>query len=117
MPGYSTSFSGIEIVNDNRDKFKSELEKAIHTALDEIGAKAESYAKSVVPVDTGRLRDSITHKVNDADSSVEVGSDVHYASYVELGTSRMRAQPYLRPSIERHSSEYKSILEQRLSNS
>ena len=28
-----------------------------------------------------------------------VGSPVVYASFVELGTSHMRAQPYLRPAI------------------
>lgn len=29
-----------------------------------------------------------------------VGTNVHYAPYVEFGTSRMRAQPYLRPSAQ-----------------
>lgn len=29
-----------------------------------------------------------------------VGSPVHYAGYVEFGTSRMAAQPYLRPATE-----------------
>jgi phage gpG-like protein len=30
-----------------------------------------------------------------------VGTDVEYAVYVEFGTSRNRAQPYLRPAVER----------------
>lgn len=30
-----------------------------------------------------------------------VGSDVEYAIYVEFGTSRNQAQPYLRPAVER----------------
>lgn len=29
-----------------------------------------------------------------------VGTDVEYSVYVEFGTSRMSAQPYLRPAIE-----------------
>jgi len=30
-----------------------------------------------------------------------VGTDVEYAIYVEFGTSRMQAQPYLRPAVRR----------------
>ena len=31
---------------------------------------------------------------------VYVGSHVEYATYVEFGTSRMSAQPYLRPALD-----------------
>lgn len=53
-------------------------------------------------VRTGRLRGSITFRVGiDALSPfVDVGSSVVYAAYVELGTSRMKARPYLRPALE-----------------
>lgn len=53
-------------------------------------------------VRTGRLRGSITWRVGvDALSPyVDVGSAVTYAAYVELGTSRMAARPYLRPALE-----------------
>lgn len=30
-----------------------------------------------------------------------VGSNVEYAAYVEYGTSRQQAQPYIRPAVER----------------
>ncbi len=46
-----------------------------------------------VPVDTRTLRNSI--KVIDNDS---FGSYVRYAGYVEDGTSRSRAQPYMEPA-------------------
>lgn len=51
---------------------------------------------------TGRLRASITWRPGrDAISPyVDVGSAVVYAPYVELGTSRMAARPYLRPALE-----------------
>lgn len=32
------------------------------------------------------------------DSTYYVGTDVHYAAYVEFGTSKMAAQPFLRPA-------------------
>ena len=70
---------------------------------------AEGYAKLKCPVDTGRLRNSITHATQD---DVEyIGTNVEYAAYVEFGTSRMRARPYLRPACENHADEYKSLVE------
>lgn len=61
-------------------------------------------AKILAPVDTGRLRDSIGHTdTSTADTiSSEIGPTVNYGEFVELGTSRMNAQPYLGPATDRH---------------
>ena len=67
-------------------------EKAKSQALEMIGGMAESYAKKLCPVDTGNLRNSITHQRYDESTEV-VGSNVEYAPYVELGTVRMKARP------------------------
>lgn len=58
-------------------------------------------AKALCPVDTGRLRSSITNTLTtDGDGVVGiVGTDVEYAPYVEMGTSRMPAQPFLLPAL------------------
>ena len=78
-------------------------------ALEVIGGKAEGYAKALCPVDTGRLRNSITHQQMDENTEV-IGTNVEYAPYVELGTSRMGARPYLRPAAENHTAEYRAII-------
>jgi hypothetical protein len=53
-------------------------------------------------VRTGRLRASITWRpgVDDVSPYVDIGSNVLYAPYVELGTRRMAARPFLRPALE-----------------
>lgn len=53
-------------------------------------------------VRTGRLRGSITWRLGqDAESPyADVGSAVFYAPFVELGTSKMAARPFLRPALE-----------------
>lgn len=63
--------------------------------------QVERAAKQLCPVDTGRLRSSITNQVGtDAEGLLAaVGTDVEYAPYVELGTSRMAAQPFLLPAL------------------
>jgi HK97 gp10 family phage protein len=61
-------------------------------------------AKRLVPVDTGTLQGSIgiTEPAHMAGGGVvgAYGTSVEYALHVEFGTSKMSAQPYLRPSVD-----------------
>ena len=72
--------------------------QAMKKALGDIA----SGAKTRAPVDTGALRNSITTQTqgNRDYARGEVGPTVHYGGFVERGTSRTRAQPYLRPSTD-----------------
>lgn len=67
-------------------------------------------------VDTGRLRRSIEGDDNGTDTAY-VGTNVEYAPYVEYGTSRMSARPYLKNTLMNYTDEYKRILEGCLQNS
>lgn len=87
----------------------SEESKAKAQALEMIGGMAESFAKKACPVDTGRLRNSITHAQFDENTEV-IGTNVEYAPYVELGTMRMSARPFLRPAAENHKAEYVAVI-------
>ena len=48
---------------DNSDEVLELSEKAKHRGLEAIGLTAEKYAKKKCPVDTGRLRNSITYAI------------------------------------------------------
>jgi HK97 gp10 family phage protein len=72
-------------------------------------AKGERYAKQMAPVDTGRLRSSISHRLDYEGSGIAgdgpgfvgiVGTNVEYAPHVEFGTVRMGPQAFLRPGVE-----------------
>lgn len=99
---------------DNSAAVLKALEAAKARALEICGEKAESYAKALCPVDTGNLRNSITHFQQGGDEYI--GTAVKYAPFVELGTIRMKARPYLRPAAQDHGDEYKSIIESELKN-
>lgn len=101
-------------ITDNSDEILDALSEQIEQALIAIGLTAESYAKQECPVDTGRLRNSITNAVRTDEKAVYIGTNVEYAAFVELGTSRMKARPYLRPAATEHTAEYKSLAEQAL---
>ena len=79
--------------------YEQRAKKAIIIALRMIAAMIEAEAKRLCPVDTGRLRASITYIVDEGRLTAMAGSNVLYAIYVEMGTIKMSAQPYLRPTL------------------
>ena len=100
----------------HKDEFLAETEAAIVRALERIGLRAERNAKSYCPVDTGRLRNSISHATTD--TRAIIGTNVEYAPYVELGSSKRRTpHPYLKPAVALHVDEYKRIVESELKGS
>lgn len=63
--------------------------------------RTTTAAKRLAPVDTGRLRASIAQEIGGDDDGLvaRVGTNVEYAPYLEFGTSRMSARPFLRPAL------------------
>lgn len=120
---------------DHSGDIISSLGPNIERALEAIGAAAEGYAKNLCPVETGALRNSIAHAVQD--NTVYIGTNVEYAPYVEFGTgphntlgggtlvvpdkdgnprpfAGQRPQPYLKPALADHISEYEAYLKSML---
>ena len=65
--------------------------------------KAEAAAVRLCPVRTGALARTVEGEADDASLAMRLSAgdgQVDYAKYVELGTRRMAAQPYLRPAIQ-----------------
>lgn len=105
---------GVSVEQDNTGQAADGIESAIGVALEEIGLLAENYAARKCPVDTDNLRSSITHEVDAGDNAVYIGTNVEYAPYVELGTSRQGAQPFLRPAASEHGAQYRQVLKKAL---
>ena len=100
----------VTVKQDNTKQVTHGIESAIGVALEKIGLLAEGYAQMKCPVDTGNLRASITHEVDAGGKAVYIGTNVEYGPYVELGTSKQKAQPYLRPAATEHSEQYRQVL-------
>lgn len=58
-------------------------------------------AVRIVPVDTGRLKNSIQFRSDPAQLLARVLTNVVYAPYVEYGTHRAAAQPYMGPAAKK----------------
>lgn len=105
-----------KIKTNNIDQIKAASEQAVRIGLEMCGLQAEAYAIKKCPVDTGRLRGSITHGVIQEELTAFIGTNVEYASYVEYGTSKTAPQPYFKPAINNHKQEYRDIFQYCLEN-
>lgn len=122
-------------VMDKIEKMSENLTIGLYEALGEAGEVVRVDAVSNCPVMTGRLRGSITNKV-DGNCSI-IGTNVEYAPYVEFGTgskgdksvahtskekwtyysggqffttSGQSPQPFLVPALKNNSAKIKEIL-------
>lgn len=126
------------VFNDYSADVLNEFHDAVLRALERCGEQAEGYAKDLAPVDTGNLRNSISHTVDEDEPAVYIGSNTSYAPYVELGTGKYTdggrptpwvyqddngnwhwtagnpAQPFLKPAVADHAQTYRNIIESEL---
>lgn len=99
---------------DNTDEVIAALKNAKKRGLEAIGLTAEGYAKKETPVDTGRLRNSISHATDD--EAAYIGTNVEYAPYVELGARGRKGKHMLQRAATEHSDEYKRLMEDSMKN-
>ena len=105
------------VFNDYSADVLNEFHDAVLRALERCGSEAEGYAKDLCPVDTGNLQNSITNAPDFEERAVYIGTNVEYAGYVELGTAKQPAQPYLKPAVADHAQTYKNIVDDEMKNS
>lgn len=129
-------------IQDNSKEVSAAIKEALLRGLEQCGHAAEEYAKKLCPVDTGNLRNSITHVVDADEPAAYIGTDSEYGPYVELGTGIYaeggggrptpwvyqdakgnwhythgnKAQPFLKPAVADHAPQYRQILEDELKN-
>lgn len=127
-------------IQDHSSEVSAEIKKALLRGLEKCGLVAEGYAKKLCPVDTGNLRNSITHVVDDGEPAAYIGTNNSYAAYIELGTGihaeggggrptpwvyqdekgnwhytrGNRAHPFLKPALADHAQTYRNIFEDEL---
>ena len=99
---------------DNTDEVIAALKNAKKRGLEAIGLTAEGYAKKDTPVDTGRLRNSISHATDD--EAAYIGTNVEYAPYVELGARGRKGVHMLQRAASEHTDEYKQLMEDSMKN-
>lgn len=101
-------------VEDHTDEYKKAMEQAVLKSLEAIGIHLEGEAKDELEnsprrIDTGNLRNSITHKVSE--DEVIIGTNSSYGIYVHEGTRRMAPNRFLRNAVERNEDQIVKYIE------
>lgn len=130
--GKKKSFKGAKFnfnITDNSDAVLEATDEQIEKALIECGIKIQEYASKNAPVDTGRLRASLTYATSKGQGSGDstprgeaeehtlyAGTNVEYAPYVEMGHTtptgkHVSAQPYLEPAFVNQFDLFQQIFE------
>ena len=114
------------VFRDNREQVEKELKSMFDIGMEAVATQAEANAKREVTtlvydtppsphyVRTGDLRNSIAHYYDKETQTAYVGSLIKYAPYVELGTVKMAARPFLKNAVEKYADQYKRILSEAL---
>lgn len=139
-----TRAKNIEI-RDNSEIVGAAIQVALRRGLEAVGMTAERYAKKKCPVDTGRLRNSITYALAGEQTHVKsykaskggkgretytydgnapgnkgdgvyIGTNVEYAVLVENGSQGRAAVHFLQDAAAGHADEYKKLIEQSMKN-
>lgn len=87
------------------------MEAKASNAVATTAANIAADAKDIAPVDTGNLRNSIRQKMK-GPIEAEVRVNAEYAGYVEYGTTRAPAQPYLTPAVEMNKDNFERAISQ-----
>jgi len=111
MPTISMTVRGSSELRRNLNRLRgNERRQAQQDGLDAGARIVETHAKVYCPVDTGTLRNSIMVDEVTPDKAV-IAPHTDYAEHVEFGTSRMAAQPYMRPALDQHEGEILAAVE------
>lgn len=127
-------------IHDNSGEILDLFDDTCFKALERCGMTGEGYAKDLAKVDTGMLRNSISHEVDDSRTSVYIGTNAEHGPYVELGTGKYvdggrptpwayqdvygnwhwtagnPAAPFLKPAVADHVQTYKNIIDDEFKN-
>ena len=99
MTGFYFDLSEVQNLAADLSKAGLTASREAQAVVKETADEVQSPAKAAAPVGpTGDLQSGISVKTSGL--SAEIGPNVRYASFVELGTRRMAPEPYLFPAAE-----------------
>ncbi len=97
------------------DAFNNAVRRALFAMGENGTTRAQQYITQEGRIDTGLMRASITHQEHK--DFVVIGTNVFYAVYQELGTSRgIKPALFLTRAITNHVDEYRKLIIDSLKN-
>lgn len=99
-------FEGMDEFLQQLEKLGNDVDKHADEALKNAGKVLQTEVKKRAPVRTGNLKQHIMlSEPKDRAIDVYVDGKAYYGAFLEEGTSKMRAQPFMYPAFQ--SSQFK----------
>ena len=107
------------IVKWNKRKLIGEISGRVIQNMDVACQVVRGYAQANAPVRTGAMKGKVAVETEIVASGetiegrvgVKKDNDVFYARFVEFGTSKQAAHPFLRPAVFDHAAEIVRIIQ------
>lgn len=101
-------------IRDNRipgiiTRFPDAVSAVVKKTAFDIKDAAQANLVAQDAVDTGRLWGSIEPEIEEF--SATIAPHTEYDAYVELGTYKMAARPYMRPAADMHSPKFTAAID------
>lgn len=90
----------VRVVSNRLPAISAQLRPLVANEVKKAVFDIEARAKARTPVRTGTLRRSIASVFENGGLTGKVGPSVFYGKFVEFGTRRMGARPFMRPAAE-----------------
>lgn len=90
----------IRVISNRLPQVPAMLRTAVNAEVAKAAFEIQAQAQAKAPVKTGTLRRSIHTVIEDGGRRAKVGPSVEYGTYVEFGTRRAGARPFMRPAAE-----------------
>ena len=90
----------VRVVSNRLPAISAQIRPLVTDEVKRATLDIEARAKARTPVLTGTLRRSIASVFENGGLTGRVGPSVFYSRFVEFGTKRMAARPYMRPAAE-----------------
>ena len=108
MAGNRVRVTGVAEAQKELERQGRTIGEGLAEVVSVAAAAIRDEARRTAPVDSGDLRDSIGYHVEGDTAEVKImganRSGVWYAQFVEFGTSKQPAQPFMGPAAERERS-------------
>ncbi|WP_442765105.1 HK97-gp10 family putative phage morphogenesis protein [Sulfurospirillum cavolei] len=117
-----TEIKGLEQLISKLNNLPEKLEKKVIRAAVRKGAiLVRDKAREKAPVKTGTLKKSIKIRSNKVANGIisfkigptndkKKGTDVFYGRFIEFGTSKMAAKPFMRPALDESETEVLNVV-------
>lgn len=102
---------GMQQLKNKLTKLTSGVKREFEQLNTRTAFSIERDAKKVAPVRFGFLRSGIKTNIYQGGMATEVVATKDYSAYVEYGTRRMKARPFMEPAWEKNKAEYMREIE------